>query len=261
MRSVLITGGAGGIGLGIALHLHFKQLARVSILDKQHLADAQHLFCSKAGFDAERALFLSCDIADEAQVKAAVAKTNHTFGGIDCVINNAADQSTFGTSFEDLSLDRFMQTLTVNVGGTFAVTQAALPSLKRAAQGPYGASVINLSSTRAFQSERDTEAYSTSKGAITSLTHALAASLSPYHIRVNAIAPGWIDVRELQWRSGEVEPLSKEDHEQHWVGRVGTAQDVAHMACFLMDQEASGFMTGHTLPVDGGMTKKMMYVE
>jgi len=110
-------------------------------------------------------------------------------------------------------------------------------------------------------SEPNTEAYSASKGGIVSMTHALAMSLSPHKIRVNCIAPGWIDVSQHQL-SSKVKPvtLKSEDHEQHPVGRVGVPDDISAAAMFLSSPE-TGFITGTCLTVDGGMTKKMIYVE
>ncbi len=115
-----------------------------------------------------------------------------------------------------------------------------------------------MASTRARMAEPDTEAYSASKGGLLGLTHALAISLGP-HVRVNAILPGWIDVRGLQHGAGKVPPLRKKDHAQHPAGRVGTAEDVAALTHFLLYGE-SGFVTGAEFVVDGGMTRKMIYV-
>ena len=111
--------------------------------------------------------------------------------------------------------------------------------------------MVNIASTRAYQSEPYGEAYAASKGGLLALTHALAISLGP-EVRVNGIAPGWIDVRD--------ESLRPEDHTQHPVGRVGKAKDVAALVAFLISEDA-GFVTGQTFVVDGGMTRKMIYEE
>ena len=113
--------------------------------------------------------------------------------------------------------------------------------------------IINLCSTRYLQSEAGTEAYSASKGGIYSLTHSLAVSLAPFHITVNAIAPGWIHVREE-------EQLRPEDHAFHPSGRVGTPEDIARACLFLCD-EANDFLNGQTLTIDGGATIRMIYPE
>ncbi|MBQ5394612.1 MAG: SDR family oxidoreductase, partial [Alistipes sp.] len=117
---------------------------------------------------------------------------------------------------------------------------------------PYGR-IVNLCSTRYLQSEPHSEAYAASKGGIWSMTHALAASLAPFHITVNCIAPGWISVQED-------EVLRPEDHQFHLSGRVGRAEDIARTCLFLCD-EKSDFINGQCITVDGGVTKKMIYPE
>jgi NAD(P)-dependent dehydrogenase (short-subunit alcohol dehydrogenase family) len=130
----------------------------------------------------------------------------------------------------------------------------AAPHLRRA----HGA-IVNIASTRALQSEPDTEAYSASKGGIVALTHALAASLGPA-VRVNCVSPGWIDVSARQKaRKRRPARLSRADHAQHLAGRVGTPEDVAALVAFLLGEEA-GFITGQNFVCDGGMTRKMIYV-
>ena len=102
-------------------------------------------------------------------------------------------------------------------------------------------------------SEAGTEAYSASKGGIYSLTHALAMSLAPMHITVNAVAPGWIHVDENE----ELRPV---DHEFHPSGRVGKPEDIARMVLFLCEPQ-NDFINGQTITIDGGVTKKMIYPE
>jgi NAD(P)-dependent dehydrogenase (short-subunit alcohol dehydrogenase family) len=123
-----------------------------------------------------------------------------------------------------------------------------VPVLRRAGGA---AAIVNIASTRALQSEPNTEAYAASKGGIVALTHALAVSLGPA-VRVNCISPGWIDVRASQ--------LSDQDHAQHPVGRVGKPLDIAKLVLFLLSEDA-GFITGQNFVVDGGMTRKMIYEE
>jgi NAD(P)-dependent dehydrogenase (short-subunit alcohol dehydrogenase family) len=120
-------------------------------------------------------------------------------------------------------------------------------------------SIVNIGSTRALQSEQNTEAYSASKGGILALTHALAVSLGP-EIRVNCISPGWIDVSGVKKKSAanQIE-LSGADNEQHPAGRVGKPEDIANMVLFLLNPE-NDFITGQNFIVDGGMTRKMIYI-
>jgi NAD(P)-dependent dehydrogenase (short-subunit alcohol dehydrogenase family) len=111
---------------------------------------------------------------------------------------------------------------------------------------------VNIASTRAFQSEENSEAYAASKGGIIALTHALAASLAPDGIQVNSVSPGWIE-------TGPWEKLRPIDHAQHWSGRVGRVDDIAN-ACLFLTHPENRFINGTNLMVDGGMTRTMIYV-
>jgi NAD(P)-dependent dehydrogenase (short-subunit alcohol dehydrogenase family) len=137
----------------------------------------------------------------------------------------------------------------------FLATRAAVPALREA-----GGAIVNMASTRAFQSEPDCEAYAAAKGGIVALTHALAVSLGP-RIRVNAVAPGWIETAPLARRADRATPEhDPQDHAQHPVGRIGRPQDVAELVEFLAGASA-GFITGETFVVDGGMRRRMRYAE
>ena len=115
-----------------------------------------------------------------------------------------------------------------------------------------------MASTRAAQSEPNTEAYSASKGGIVALTHAMAASLA-HKVRVNCICPGWIDVTGPEWGPGRKQlEISDEDKEQHHSNKVGSPDDIADAVLYL---EASTFVSGQDIKVDGGMSKRMIYVE
>jgi NAD(P)-dependent dehydrogenase (short-subunit alcohol dehydrogenase family) len=173
-------------------------------------------------------------------------------GNASVLINNAGI-STF-CSFDNLSKQLWDKILSVNLGGVFLCTHQLLASLRQT-EG----SVINIASTRAIQSEPGNEAYSASKGGILALTHALANSLGP-QIRVNAISPGWIETCQWQKKSAQTQVNhSQADKLQHPCGRVGEPNDIVQMALFLAKKE-NGFITGQNFVIDGGMTKKMIYV-
>jgi NAD(P)-dependent dehydrogenase (short-subunit alcohol dehydrogenase family) len=152
-----------------------------------------------------------------------------------------------------LTLAAWNRTLAVNLTGAFLMAKHAAPHLRRAR-----GAIVNIASTRALQSEPDTEAYSATKGGIVALTHALAVSLGP-DVRVNCVSPGWIDVSGRQkTRKRRQARLSRADHLQHPAGRVGTPEDVAALVAYLLADEA-GFVTGQNFVCDGGMTRKMIY--
>ena len=136
--------------------------------------------------------------------------------------------------------------LATNLTSTFLLVRAA-EAMLRASRG----AVVTIASTRAHMSEPNTEAYAASKGGLVALTHALAISLGP-EVRVNCISPGWILTKGPA--------PSQADHAQHPAGRVGTVEDIAALAVFLLGPE-SGFITGAEFIADGGMTRKMIYVE
>ncbi len=242
---VLITGGAQGIGKGIALTF-LKAGAQVALLD-----------CNgPAGRAAEQelalfgtVLFVEADIADEEEVTRAVTVVLERFGRLDVLVNNAAIMVR--KPLFELSLSEWQRVLDVNLTGALLCVRACATELSRRK-----GAIINIASTRAVMSEADTESYAASKGGLVALTHALAISLGP-EVRVNCISPGWIDVSAWQ-NLGEQEPVSESDHRQHPAGRVGTPQDVAGLALFLADP-SNGFLTGQNLTLDGGMTRKMIY--
>ncbi|WP_426112054.1 SDR family oxidoreductase [Pseudomonas sp. DSP3-2-2] len=245
-RVALVTGAARGIGLGIAAWLMTEGWQVV-------LADIDRTRGSRvAEALGENALFIGMDVASEEQVAAGVAQVIGRFGRLDALVCNAAVADPRNTTLESLSLAHWNRVLAVNLNGPMMLAKHCAPYLRA-----HCGSIVNLTSTRGRQSEPDTEAYAASKGGLMALTHALAISLGP-EIRANAVSPGWIDVRDPSVRRAE--PLSDADHAQHPAGRVGTVEDVAAMVAWLLSRNA-GFITGQEFVVDGGMTRKMVYVE
>ena len=195
------------------------------------------------------------DVRDERQVAESIATAVTRFGRLDGVIHNAGLADPFQGPVEALDLATWQAYLDTNLTGAMLCAKHAAPHLRESR----GALVL-MASTRALQSEPDTEAYAASKGGVVALTHALAISLGP-EIRVNAISPGWIEVGDWQKAASRM-PVEHRavDRDQHPVGRVGQPKDVAAMAAFLLSDDA-GFISGQNLVVDGGMTRRMIYAE
>lgn len=229
-KSVVITGSSGLIGSELCRQ-YLAQDFEVYGLDKKPNPELSHPSLQ----------FIKCDLAEPEDLKSAVKD----FKRLDVLINNAARTDLTFKKFEDMTLNDWNEGLKVNLTSYFLLSQFLMPLLK-SSRG----NIINISSTRHIQSEQNTEIYSASKGGIVSLTHAMAVSQKHY-VRVNCISPGWIADPE--------EKLKKEDHEQHLTGRVGRPSDIAKLALFLSSPEAE-FITGQDFVIDGGMTKKMIYV-
>jgi NAD(P)-dependent dehydrogenase (short-subunit alcohol dehydrogenase family) len=229
--TVLVTGGARGIGRAAASLLAARGY-QVAVADILAPAGRGRPF-----------FFQRTDVSSEAAVRACVRAVVRRLGRLDALINNAGLTGPDDGPVEKLPLARWNRRIAVNLTGAFLMAKHCAPHL-RAARG----AIVNIASTRALQSEPDTEAYAASKGGLVALTHALAMSLGP-RVRVNCISPGWI-------AHGRVR---KKDHAQHPAGRVGRDEDVAEMIAFLLS-DAAGFITGQNFVLDGGMTRKMIYV-
>jgi NAD(P)-dependent dehydrogenase (short-subunit alcohol dehydrogenase family) len=228
MPAALITGGARGIGAAIASRLHGNGW-NVVVADRDPAPIGRSVIC---------------DVADEAAVAALVAGVRGIDGRLDALICNAG----FGIRkpIAELSLAEWSSVIATNLTSTFLLVRAAEPLL-RAANG----AIVTIASTRAHMSEPNTEAYSASKGGLVALTHALAISLAP-DIRVNCISPGWIFTKGP-------EP-TMDENAFHPAGRVGSPEDVAALAAFLVGPD-SRFITGSEFVIDGGVTRKMIYPE
>ena len=247
---IIITGGAQGIGKISTIEL-IKQNYCVSVFDQDREALKEMKEELKWEVENESCSFHQVDVSNENEVVSAINESVKVFGSIYGLVNNAAISKN--KPLLELSLTEWQEVIGTNLTGAFLCSKYALPYLKKTK-----GCIINMASTRAFQSEPDTEAYAASKGGIFAFTHALAMSVAP-HVRVNCISPGWIDVSGVKKASmAQQYHLKQSDHEQHPAGRVGNAQDIARTILFLLD-ERNDFITAQNFVIDGGMTRKMIY--
>lgn len=247
----IITGGAQGIGKSVVEYLYSKNgIIIVADIDTEAGNELIEDYNSP-----EKIVFLHTDVGCESSVSDCVKYTVNRYKRIEGIVNNAGISKPGNIPIERLDLAAWDKMIRTNLTSSFLMAKHASPHMLSGT-----ASIVNIASTRALQSEANTEAYSASKGGLVSLTHAMAVSFS-HRIRVNAILPGWIDVSACKKKTARnAVNLSAEDHLQHLAGRVGVPQDIASLAGYLLS-EAAAFITGQSFVVDGGMTKKMMYVE
>ena len=241
-RVFLVTGGGQGIGRAVAQLLTERGAIAV-------VADVDAEAGREAGLP-----YVRCDVSREPSVRACVRKVVSSFGRLDGLVNNAGLANPDDGPVEKLELAEWNRRIGVNLTGAFLMAKHCVRYLRRTR-----GAIVNIASTRALQSEPNTESYAASKGGLVALTHALAISLGP-HIRVNCVSPGWIDVSALM-KSSQRKPLglTKADHAQHPSGRVGRPEDIAEIVAYLLS-DAAEFVTGANFVVDGGMTRKMIYV-
>ena len=245
-RVAIITGAATGIGRASA-RLFARAGARLALADVRaaELAEAVAEVAGAGG----HAIAVEADLADPSAGAAVVEAAVRAHGRLDVLFNNAGvGTMVVGGTVETISLDHWMLAQDVNVRAMYLVSRAAVPHLRAAG----GGAIVNTSSVSAFRGrpERPSHAYAASKGAVLSLTRAMAASYGRDRIRVNAICPGVIRTRLTADIVAGAERAAAEGTGIP-LGRVGEPEDVARCALFLASDDAS-FITGAHIVVDGG---------
>lgn len=239
----LVTGAARGIGLATARRF-LAGGACVALLD----IDRQTLAATHAALAAEvgpaRVLALGADVASQAEVLAAVARVEATFGRLDALVNNAG--IAVFKPIGETSAAEWQRVLDVNLTGPFLCTQACVPLLRRAAGR---GAVVNIASISGLRASTLRVAYGTSKAALVHLTKQQAAELGVLGIRVNAIAPGPVDTAMA--RQVHTADIRAGYHDAIPLGRYGTEDEIAAAVVFLCS-EAAAYVNGQTLAVDGG---------
>ena len=244
-KRALVTGGATGIGRAVVLHL-----ARAGYdvaLNYSKSAEAAKATAAEAEKQGAKIVLVACDVADDAAVRAMLKTVDKAFGGLDALINNAGTTiATPPKDLEALSVEEWDRVFAVNVRGLFLVTRAAVPLLKKGAN----ACIVNTASIVGLRPGPQPLPYAASKAAIVSLTKQFAGALGP-DIRVNAVAPGWMEGDWMERMLGDnYGKLMERRAKATPLGRCVTADDVAETMLSLI--ESNRFVTGEIVVVDGG---------
>jgi 2-dehydro-3-deoxy-D-gluconate 5-dehydrogenase len=241
-RVAIVTGGNGGIGLGMARGLTAAGASVVVVGRNAAKSDAAVRELNKLGAEA---MAVTADVSDEAAVDRLVNAARERFGRVDILINNAG--TNIRKSLHEYSLDEWHRVMNTNLTSAFLCSRAVYPLMKAAG----GGKVINIGSMMSIFGASFSPAYGASKGGIVQLTKSAAIAWAPDNIQVNAVLPGWIDTELTQGARREVPWLHESVLKRTPARRWGTIADMAGVAVFLASS-ASDFVTGTFIPVDGG---------
>jgi NAD(P)-dependent dehydrogenase (short-subunit alcohol dehydrogenase family) len=243
-RVAIVTGGASGIGLAIGERLAAEGMA-VALFDRD--GEAAEQAAGKVSAAGDRALGVTVDVTDRAQIDAGVARVRSELGAPTVLVNNAGVHAV--DPFLKITSEKWQRLLDVNLTGTFNCCQAVVPVMVEEGWGR----IVNISSSSAHSGQQFMAHYVAAKAGVIGLTKSLALELGPQGITVNTIPPGFIDTPML--RRQESKGLLGEGVEHHEaltpVRRIGRPEDVAAMTSFLVRDEAS-YITGQVLGVNGG---------
>ncbi len=248
-KVAIVTGGNGGIGLGIARGLASAG-ASVAIAARDEAKTAEAVKGLEKEFGV-KALGVKVDVREEKQIKDMVQKVLDTFGRVDILFNNA------GTNIrkfpEEYVVDEWEEVLDINLRSAFLCSQAVYPAMKAAG----GGKIINTGSMTSIFGASKVLLYSTSKGGIVQMGRCLANAWAKDNIQVNAILPGFIDTALTRKAKIDMPELEERVNTRTPAGRWGEPDDLAGTAVFLASK-ASDYVTGVALPVDGGFSIAML---
>ena len=238
-KVAVVTGGASGIGLATTKKL-LSEGANVIILD---LKMDEEIINSLG----ETALYLKCDVSNEENVKNCIEEIIKKFNHIDYLVANAGIGGSASKPHE-VSMDEWNKVISVNQTGIFLLNKYVINEMLKSGKG----AVVNTSSMYGLVGSTTSFAYSASKGAINQMTRSLALTYARDNIRVNAIAPGYVDTPILSMVPDNIKEAMGNELP---IGRLGKDTEIANLICYLLSDDAS-FITGAIIPIDGGFTAK-----
>ncbi len=242
-KVAIVTGGNGGIGKGISLGL--ASVGADLVIAARNARKTSEAAAEIKKAHGVRVLEVEINMADESQINAMAKKVLDTYGRIDVLVNNAG--INIRKMPQDLAAADYDEVLATNLRGPFLCCKAVYPAMKKAG----GGKIINIGSMTSIFGGGKLLPYGTSKGGIVAMTRALAAAWALDNIQVNAILPGWIDTEMTRRARVELEGLNERVLARTPVGRWGDPRDMQGTAIYLATA-ASNFITGVSLPVDGG---------
>lgn len=238
-KIAVVTGGASGIGLATTKKL-LSEGANVVILD---LKMDEEIINRLGG----NAIYLKCDVSNEENVKNCIEEIIKKFDHIDYLVANAGIGGSASKPHE-VSMDEWNKVISVNQTGIFLLNKYVINEMLKNGKG----AVVNTSSMYGLVGSTTSFAYSASKGAINQMTRSLALTYARDNIRVNAIAPGYVDTPILSMVPDNIKEAMGNELP---IGRLGKDTEIANLICYLLSDDAS-FITGAIIPIDGGFTAK-----
>lgn len=239
-KVAVVTGGSSGIGAA-SVELLAESGASVAVLDKVDADVRRELSKNLCG----QVRFFQADISRGSEFGPIVDEIQATLGTPTLLVNNAGIQH-YG-SITETPEEEWDRVMAINLKGAFLCSKAFIPGMVRAGRG----AIVNVSSVQSFIVQRRVAAYATSKTALLGLTRSIAVDYAPA-IRCNTVCPGSVDTPMLRAAIGESAEIAEQCKQMHLLGRIGRAEEIADLICFLLSEKAS-FITGQAFRIDGGL--------